>query len=98
MHEIESEIAALEEEKQQLEDAEEEIMSGDGGAVLYLIGDTFMELEQDTATEYIEEKQEKVEKDLEGLKSELTSAKKTLAELKVQLYDKFGKSINLEED
>ena len=52
----------------------------------------------DHANELIEQQKEALGTDIENLKSDAEALKKTLADLKVKLYGKFGNSINLEED
>jgi chaperonin cofactor prefoldin len=63
----------------------------------FIVGESFFYLASDSAQSYITEKTEELEKEIEGLKNEVANAKKTLAELKVKLYGKFGNAINLEE-
>ena len=55
-------------------------------------------MSMDHANELIEQQKEALSTDVENLKSDAEALKKTLADLKVKLYGKFGNSINLEED
>lgn len=41
-----------------LDDATTELMTGDGDAVMLMLGDSFLHCEEDYATEYCERKQE----------------------------------------
>eukprot|EP01092_Planopodium_desertum_P001502 TRINITY_DN12227_c1_g1_i2.p1 TRINITY_DN12227_c1_g1~~TRINITY_DN12227_c1_g1_i2.p1 ORF type:complete len:142 (+),score=7.45 TRINITY_DN12227_c1_g1_i2:48-428(+) len=99
MHEIEAEISSREEEQRQLEDAADELeLADEDEAVLFLIGESFVEVASEKASSHLEKQKTSLNKELTDLRTELTTIKKTLAELKVLLYDKFGKSINLEEE
>lgn len=63
----------------------------------FIIGESFFALASDAAQAYITEKTETIEAEIEKIKTEVVDAKKTLSELKVKLYGKFGNAINLEE-
>jgi prefoldin subunit 4 len=68
-----------------------------GDCTKILIGETFVELPEDSARERIEKLKEdllSVQKDLE---KKVIVNKKRLDELKVILYSKFGNTINLDE-
>lgn len=60
------------------------------------IGDVYLAMEQDAAEAHIEKKKEKIEKRFGDLKGELDTTVARMKELRVSLYAKFGKSINLE--
>uniref|UniRef100_A0A2I3T1A5 Prefoldin subunit 4 n=2 Tax=Pan TaxID=9596 RepID=A0A2I3T1A5_PANTR len=57
----------------------------------YQIGDVFISHSQ-------EETQEMLEEEIDTLKSRVESIQRVSADLKVQLYAKFGRNINLEAD
>ena len=52
----------------------------------------------DDVNQLIEKQKEELQGEISELETEVESLKKTLADLKVQLYSKFGNNINLEED
>ena len=52
----------------------------------------------DDVNQLIEKQKEELQGEINELETEVESLKKTLADLKVQLYSKFGNNINLEED
>lgn len=52
----------------------------------------------DDVNQMIEKQKEKIQEEISELGSDVDALKKILADLKVQLYSKFGNSINLEED
>jgi len=62
-----------------------------------LIGETFIELPEEAARERIEKLKEEATEGEKVLKKKHEVNKKRLDELKVILYSKFGKSINLDE-
>lgn len=64
----------------------------------YQIGEVFFHLDGDQTQELLEKEKTSIQKDMESLKGEAKDVERVLAELKVQLYAKFGTSINLESD
>lgn len=94
---IDDELGIFKEKQENYKDA---LMACDelfGDNTRILIGETFIELPEDAARERIEKlKEEATEKEKE-LKKRHDLNKKRLDELKVILYSKFGKSINLDE-
>ncbi len=81
---------------EQLDDASTELMMGSGDKVLLNLGNAFFETAEETATEYCEEEVEKMQQTLDKLAEEEEDILGEMKNLKVVLYGRFGKSINLE--
>ncbi|KAG5186079.1 hypothetical protein JKP88DRAFT_348137 [Tribonema minus] len=112
LNELRGDTKALKGELDNLDDATTELMTGDGGKVNLQLGDAFVVVEEEFATEYCEKKQsiapaesatqycekkqEGVQAKLDALSREEDSILKRQAELKKILYARFGASINLE--
>jgi len=71
-------------------------MVGVGGPVRLLLGEAFVEVSEDYATEYCERKQEQLQARVEELGAEKEGIAARQMELKKALYGRFGNSINLE--
>jgi len=61
------------------------------------VGEVFIHLGGDEAQEYLEKAKTEVQEQLTTLKARADEIQRTLSELKVQLYAKFGDNINLED-
>jgi len=98
MHEIEDEIVKKKEELLNLEEASNElILLDDDEPVRFKMGEIFVEVPKEEAEQMIERATTQASEEVDALGEKVTSIKKTLAELKVKLYGKFGSAINLEE-
>ena len=64
----------------------------------YQIGEVFFHLDGDQTQEMLETTKTFIQKEMDSLKSEAKDIERVLSDLKVQLYAKFGNSINLESD
>ena len=64
----------------------------------YHIGEVFFHLDGDQTQEMLESAKTSLQKEMDTLKTEAKDIERVLSELKVQLYAKFGSSINLESD
>ncbi|CAN0523091.1 unnamed protein product, partial [Ectocarpus sp. 8 AP-2014] len=53
-----------------LDDATTELMTGEGDSVMLMLGDSFMECEEEFATDYCEQQQEKRQSKLDDLVDE----------------------------
>ncbi|KAJ8359158.1 hypothetical protein SKAU_G00156830 [Synaphobranchus kaupii] len=100
MTELKDEIEAKKKSLQNLEDASDDIMMMDDDAlrIPYQIGDVFISHTQDETQEMLEAAKEALKKEIKGLEGQVSSIQDVLADLKVQLYAKFGNNINLEAD
>eukprot|EP00742_Colponemidia_sp_Colp-10_P001501 GILJ01001611.1.p1 GENE.GILJ01001611.1~~GILJ01001611.1.p1 ORF type:complete len:126 (-),score=24.41 GILJ01001611.1:103-480(-) len=96
-HELEDDIRNQKELKQNFEDAQQELMLGEGSAKL-LIGEAYMDVTEDTANEFLEGQIERTQAELDRLSGELDSVRSVMSTLKGQLYARFGNNINLEEE
>mmetsp|Transcript_21317 Transcript_21317/g.50667 ORF Transcript_21317/g.50667 Transcript_21317/m.50667 type:complete len:104 (-) Transcript_21317:1544-1855(-) len=82
---------------ERLEDASTELMMASAGdTVMLLIGESFFETNEDSATEYCESEVEKLSAKLESLVEEETKVSEEQAALKKVLYARFAGSIQLE--
>ncbi|KAK1596617.1 prefoldin subunit [Colletotrichum navitas] len=88
---------AIQKEKEELDDLSTELeLADEDEAVPYKIGDAYFHVPQPQAIEMLEQASANIEKDVEGLESKLETIKEEMTQLKVELYARFGKSINLE--
>jgi prefoldin subunit 4 len=72
------------------------LLDDDDEGVPYRIGDSFYSLSTDEATERMEGEKGVAEEEIGKMEEEIEKVKGDLEKLKVQLYAKFGNSINLE--
>ncbi|NP_001186831.1 prefoldin subunit 4 isoform 3 [Mus musculus] len=98
-----SRITELKEEievKKNLEDACDDIMLADDDCLMipYQIGDVFISHSQEETQEMLEDAKKTLQEEIDALESRVASIQRVLADLKVQLYAKFGSNINLEAD
>ena len=64
--------------------------------ISYQIGEVFIHMTEEQTQEALEKAKELMEEEVKQLKEECEETQKILAELKIQLYAKFGDNINLE--
>jgi len=100
MNEIKADIEKKKKDLINLEDAENDILliDSDEDLIPFRIGEVFVQMPTDDVNQLIEKQKEELQGEISELETEVESLKKTLADLKVQLYSKFGNNINLEED
>ena len=99
LHDIREEIELKKKELQNLSDAIDELVVADEDTVVpFMYGEVFAHLTVESANVELEKAKETIEKEIKGLESKQSSIKSLLDGLKVQLYSKFGKKINLEEN
>eukprot|EP00123_Amoebidium_parasiticum_P019587 comp27235_c0_seq1/m.47146 comp27235_c0_seq1/g.47146 ORF comp27235_c0_seq1/g.47146 comp27235_c0_seq1/m.47146 type:complete len:133 (-) comp27235_c0_seq1:476-874(-) len=93
-------LIALQKQKQNTEDASSELMMlvDDSEMVPFRVGEAYIEVTQDEAQEMLEERQQEIDTEVAEIEEKVEGIKATLATLKVELYAKFGKTINLESD
>ncbi|CAH6776725.1 Pfdn4 [Phodopus roborovskii] len=70
----------------------------DSFMIPYQIGDVFISHSQEETQEMLEEAKKNLQEEIDALESRVASIQRVLADLKVQLYAKFGSNINLEAD
>ena len=96
--ECKDEISALEKERQALEDAGDELLMQDDETIKYRLGDCYVYLTPDQVEERLGKATEAIDEEITVKKAALETTVKAMNDLKVALYAKFGKSINLETD
>ncbi|XP_049525443.1 prefoldin subunit 4 [Dermacentor silvarum] len=93
------EMKQLEKELRNLEDAADEIMMAEDDVhIPYQLGDVFVSLDSEETQQMIERAKEQNKARNKVLEDETRIIKGIMAELKSQLYNKFGNNINLEAD
>ncbi|CAH0478377.1 unnamed protein product [Peronospora belbahrii] len=98
LHEIRDQKKTLKDKLDTLEDANTDLMMSEGGDTIQLfIGESFIEVSEDSAQEYIEKRVEEVNTELKKLHVEELKLEDRQAALKKLLYSRFGQSINLED-
>ncbi|KAF3928481.1 hypothetical protein ABW20_dc0106788 [Dactylellina cionopaga] len=84
-------------EKEYLTDVSSELeLSDDDDMVPYKIGDAFVSLRVEEVREMLETEIKDIDEEIEDLEGKVKEEKGKMDELKVLLYAKFGRSINLE--
>merc|ERR1712226_1396223 len=99
--EIKSEISRIQLEIQKINDALEEIELHDeetDGKIPYQMGDLYVFLTQEETEEYIQDEQRNAAKRMNVLEDKKKENDQLLAKLKQELYGKFGKDINLDDE
>ena len=95
--EVKAEKEGVKKQMEVMDDASTELMMVTGTSkVLLELGDCFVEVNEEEATEYTEDETEKLQERIDALSGEEAEILKEQAKLKVVLYGRFGKSINLE--
>lgn len=62
----------------------------------YKIGDAFFHVPLEQAQEMLSTSNAKIEEDVSALEDKLSTTRDEMTQLKVELYARFGRSINLE--
>ncbi|KAI9571796.1 Prefoldin subunit-domain-containing protein [Boletus coccyginus] len=95
---IEDRLEALKQEKEALDDLATELeLTDEDQVVLYKIGESFLHLSQTRALERLEKDQADITAQLSDLSTTAEECERGMKELKVMLYAKFGRAINLDE-
>merc|ERR1711937_323677 len=98
-HFIADTIKDIKDKLSNYEDAQTEMMLLDEDeAVRYAVGDTYSHFDAERAGEMLDAEIEKLQQEMESKQEELDAVEEKMSGLKVELYAKFGKSINLEEN
>ncbi|KAJ4320455.1 hypothetical protein N0V84_005846 [Fusarium piperis] len=94
---LEEELGAKNKEKEELDDLSTELeLADEDEKIQYKIGDAFFHVSLEQAQEMLEEATEKLEEESTELEEKLSSIREDMTKLKVELYARFGKQINLE--
>ncbi|CCW70896.1 unnamed protein product [Phytomonas sp. Hart1] len=92
---LQTRLKLLTDDIEKFEDASTEVMICD--SVKYVLGESFVDMDPDRASDLLQEEKTTLEKDKEGAEEELKELQSALGELKAQLYAKFGTQIYLED-
>ncbi|EDO32529.1 predicted protein [Nematostella vectensis] len=100
MTELKDEIAEKKKDLQNLEDASDDLLMVDDESELipYKVGEVFVNLTVEETQEFISKAKEQIEAEIKSNEAQCNEIKELLDSLKVKLYAKFGKNINLEAD
>ncbi|KAF2492373.1 Prefoldin, subunit 4 [Lophium mytilinum] len=94
---IEEELKGKQKEKEDLEEISTELeLVDEDEKVPYKIGDCFVSLPQSEVLELLTASTEDIDQDVTKLEEKLGAVREQMSELKVALYARFGRSINLE--
>ncbi|KAF3481239.1 prefoldin subunit 4 [Arthroderma uncinatum] len=94
---LEAQLKAKMKDKEDLEEVSAELdLADEDVPVPYKIGDSFMSLPLSEAQDMLAASTEKIEKEVSEIEEKLAALKEEAQELKISLYARFGKSINLE--
>ncbi|KAL1898690.1 hypothetical protein Cpir12675_001797 [Ceratocystis pirilliformis] len=94
---LEDALKTKNKEKEDLDDLSTELeLADEDSNVPYKIGDAFFHLPLEQAQELLAQSSTRLDEDTSELEDKLSVIREEMTELKVQLYARFGKSINLE--
>ncbi|XP_025114862.1 prefoldin subunit 4-like [Pomacea canaliculata] len=96
MQDLKEELVQKKKQLENLEDASDELLMLEDELVPYQIGELFVSTSAEEASQLIEASKSTVKAEIATIEAQLETHKKTLSDLKVQLYAKFGSNINLE--
>ncbi|KXN82880.1 Prefoldin subunit 4 [Leucoagaricus sp. SymC.cos] len=95
---LEDKLEEIKQQKEALEDLSTELeLADEDEPVLYRIGETFLQIPLPKALKRLERDQKEVDERFSMVAGEVEAIETQMKALKVQLYAKFGKAINLEE-
>ncbi|KAI5889276.1 Prefoldin subunit-domain-containing protein [Schizophyllum commune] len=98
VRDLNEKLKELKVEKEALEDLSTELeLADEDEPVLYKVGETFLHLPLPRAQKRLARDQADVEKRLAAAADSVDDCERQMKELKVVLYAKFGKAINLDE-
>ncbi|KAK7710620.1 hypothetical protein SLS63_012894 [Diaporthe eres] len=87
----------LKKEKEELDDITMELeLADEDDKIPYKIGDSFFHVTVSQAQGMLEASTTRIEEDVSQLEDKLSTAREEMTQLKVELYARFGRSINLE--
>ncbi|KAB5596035.1 Prefoldin subunit 4 [Ceratobasidium theobromae] len=94
---LEEKITKQKSEKEALDDLAMELeLADEDEPIEYKIGETFFRISLKRAQELLLKDQESAEADINNLQSKIDDSQREMKDLKVALYAKFGKQINLD--
>ncbi len=99
LHEFQDDLAEKKKQLQNINEAIEELVLFDDSEIIpFQYGEVFTRLNVQDANAELEKAKSDIEREISDLDDKVGSTKKLLADLKTQLYAKFGNKINLEEN
>ncbi|KAK3387556.1 Prefoldin subunit-domain-containing protein [Podospora didyma] len=94
---IEEDLTVKNKEREELDDISSELeLADEDDIVPYKVGDAFFHVPLPQAQEMLAISGAKIEKEIEILEDKLSDIREEMGQLKVELYARFGKTINLE--
>ncbi|KAF4635841.1 hypothetical protein G7Y89_g2250 [Cudoniella acicularis] len=94
---IEEELKSKHKEKEDLDDISNELeLADEDDKIPYKIGDGFISLPLTEVQERLSASTDRIEEEVTALEEKLTEIREEQTQLKVELYARFGRSINLE--
>ncbi|KAG4440324.1 hypothetical protein IFR05_004176 [Cadophora sp. M221] len=94
---LEEELKSKHKEKEDLDDISNELeLADEDDKIPYKIGDSFISLPLSEVQELLESSISKIDENVSALEEKLSTTREEMDQLKVELYGRFGKSINLE--
>ncbi|MCJ1284857.1 hypothetical protein MMC26_004194 [Xylographa opegraphella] len=94
---LEDELKAKAKDKEDLEEISNELeLADEDDKIPYKIGDSFISLPLPQVQELLSSSTEKIEEEVSTVEEKLSEIREEMQQLKVALYARFGRSINLE--
>ncbi|PQE31150.1 prefoldin subunit 4 protein [Rutstroemia sp. NJR-2017a WRK4] len=94
---LEEELKSKHKEKEDLDDVSNELELADEEELIpYKIGDSFISLPLSEVQELLTKSTENIEEEVTAVEEKLSTIREEMSQLKVELYARFGRSINLE--
>ncbi|KAJ7130840.1 Prefoldin subunit 4 [Mycena crocata] len=98
MRNIEEKLQELRQEKEALDDLATELeLADEDEPVLYKVGEAFLHMPLPRALKRLEKDQADIDTQVSALSGTVEQCEKEMKELKVTLYAKFGRAINLDD-
>ena len=97
-HDLRGQVKKLKDELDSLQDATQLVEESFGEGLKLFIGETLIDVDEDTANQYLEKVTDQKQEELETAKDTLEELESEMKNLKSFLYARFGNSINLEEE
>ncbi|KAF8247492.1 Prefoldin, subunit 4 [Wilcoxina mikolae CBS 423.85] len=94
---LQTELESKHQEKEYLTDVTSELeLADEDELVPYKIGDSFLHLPLEEVQELLEKSTEKIDEEIAEIEKRIDGNRQVMDGLKVELYEKFGKAINLD--
>ncbi|MCJ1452411.1 hypothetical protein MMC28_002754 [Mycoblastus sanguinarius] len=94
---LEEELKVKAKDREDLEELSNELeLADEDDKIPYKVGDTFISLPLPEVQEMLASSTEKIEESVSAVEGKLSTIREEMEQLKVRLYARFGKSINLE--